>query len=87
VKPLDNLFSPRKGFSMTAPLRLAALSAAATLAAGAASADLTAAQVWADWQDSAASFGQTVSVGSEDSSGGTLTLRDVSITMDGPKAA
>src|SRR5512137_2836563 len=40
---------PRKGFSMTAQLRLAALSAAATLAAGAASADLTAAQVWADW--------------------------------------
>jgi hypothetical protein len=70
---------------MTAPLRLAALSAAATLAAGAASADLTAAQVWADWQDSAASFGQTLSVGSEDSSGGTLTLRDVSITMDGPE--
>jgi hypothetical protein len=70
---------------MTAPLRLAAFSAAATLAASAASADLTAAQVWADWQESAASFGQTLSVGSEDTSGGALTLRDVSITMDGPE--
>jgi hypothetical protein len=69
---------------MTAPLRLAALTVAAGLAAGAASADLTAAQVWADWQASAASFGQTLSVGSEEASGGTLTLRDVSITMDGP---
>jgi hypothetical protein len=70
---------------MTAPLRLAALSAAATLAAGAASADLTAAQVWADWQASATSFGQTLSVGSEETGDGTLTLKDVSITMDGPE--
>jgi hypothetical protein len=69
---------------MTAPLRLAALSAAASLVAGAASADLTAAQVWADWQESAASFGQTLSVGSEEASGNAITLRDVSITMDGP---
>ena len=44
---------------MTAPLRLAALSAAASLAAGTASADLTAAQVWTDWQASATNFGQT----------------------------
>jgi hypothetical protein len=70
---------------MTAPLRLAILSAAASLAAGAASADLTAAQVWEDWQASATSFGQTLSVGSEEASGGVLTLRDVSITMDGPE--
>ncbi|MCU0855277.1 MAG: DUF2125 domain-containing protein [Rhodobacteraceae bacterium] len=69
---------------MTAPLRLAVLSAAASLAAGTASADLTAAQVWADWQESAASLGQTLSVGSEESGSGSLTLRDVSITMDGP---
>jgi hypothetical protein len=70
---------------MTAPLRLAALTAAASLAAGTASADLTAAQVWADWQASATSFGQTLSVGSEENAGGVLTLRDVSITMDGPE--
>jgi hypothetical protein len=68
---------------MTAPLRLAALSAAASLAAGTASADLTAAEVWADWQESAASSARpSPSVARR--SGGTLTLRDVSITMDGP---
>ena len=70
---------------MTAPLRLAAVTAAASLAAGAAAADLTAADVWADWQASAASFGQTLSVGAEEASGGVLTLRDLSITMDGPE--
>jgi len=70
---------------MTAPLRLAALSAAVALTAGSASADLTAAQVWADWQESAAEMGQTVSVASEESAGGTLTLRDVSLTADGPQ--
>jgi hypothetical protein len=70
---------------MTAPLRLAALSAAASLAAGAAMADLTAPQVWADWRTSAETLGQTLSVGSEEASGGVLTLRDVSITMDGPE--
>ncbi len=70
---------------MTAPLRLAAFTAAACIAAGTASADLTAAQVWADWQRSAQDFGQTISVGSEDSGNGTLTLRDVSFTMDGPE--
>ena len=69
---------------MTAPLRLATVSAVAIFAAGTALADLTAAQVWADWQETAASFGQTISVGSEEASGGVLTLRDVSITMDGP---
>jgi hypothetical protein len=70
---------------MTAPLRIAAMSAAAALAAGAAWADLTAAQVWEDWQASATGFGQTVSVGAEEASGNTLTLRDVSIMMDGPE--
>jgi hypothetical protein len=70
---------------MTAPLRLAAVSTAASLAASAAMADLTAAEVWADWQTSAESLGQTLSVGSEEASGGVLTLRDVSITVDGPE--
>ena len=69
---------------MTAPLRFLALSAAASLAAGSASADLTAADVWASWQETSARMGQTLSVGSEESSGGVLTLRDVSMTMDGP---
>jgi hypothetical protein len=69
---------------MTAALRIAALSAAAGLSAGAASADLTAAQVWADWQESSAEMGQTLSVGAEEAAGGTLTLRDVSIIMDSP---
>jgi hypothetical protein len=85
VKRLGDLGFTSEGLSMTAPLRLAAMSAAVSLAAGTASAELTAAQVWADWQASAASFGQTLSVGSEDSAGGTLTLRDVSITMEGPE--
>lgn len=67
---------------MTAALRIAALSAVAGLSAGSAAADLTAAQVWADWQESAAEMGQTLSVGAEESAGGTLTLRDVSFTMD-----
>ena len=67
---------------MTASLRLVALSAAASLAAGSASADLTAADVWASWQETSAAMGQTLSVGSEEASGGVLTLRDVSITMD-----
>jgi len=70
---------------MTAPLRISALSAALGLAAGAAAADLTAPQVWADWQASVADSGQTLSVGSEERAGGILTLRDVSLTADGPQ--
>lgn len=68
---------------MTAPLRtIAPVSALALFAATPALADLTPAEVWADWQATSESFGQTLSVGSEESSGDTLTLRDVSITMD-----
>ncbi len=60
---------------------LAAASAALMFAATSAAA-LTAAEVWADWQETSAGFGQTLSVGSEEASGGVLTLRDVSLTLD-----
>ena len=69
---------------MTAPFRIAALTAAASLAAGAASADLTPADVWAQWQDAAAGFGQTLTAGDEEASADRLTLRDVTIVTDGP---
>jgi len=62
----------------------AAAAAAVGLTATSAAA-LTAGEVWADWQETSADFGQTISVGSEESSGGVLTLRDVTITMDTPE--
>lgn len=64
------------------PRHVAAVSAIALIAATPALADLTAADVWADWQESASDFGQTLSAGAQEATGGTLTLRDVSITMD-----
>ncbi len=48
---------------------------------------LTAADVWKSWQETSADMGQTLSVGSEESSGGALTLRDVTITLDTPESS
>lgn len=56
---------------------------AALFAGGAAHADVTAAQVWEDWKAQFALYGEDgVTIGSEQSSGGTVTVRDVTLTMD-----
>lgn len=73
-----------KGIRMTyiSGMRSAAC-IAALFAGGAAQADVTAAQVWEDWKAQFALYGEDgVSIGSEQSSGGTVTVRDVTLTMD-----
>ncbi|MDP3339430.1 DUF2125 domain-containing protein [Frigidibacter sp.] len=60
---------------------------AGLLCSTAAQADVTAAEVWQSWQDYYADMGYTVTAGSEDASGGTLTLRDVTATTTTPEAS
>lgn len=52
---------------------------------GTAAADVTAAEVWDSWKGYAESIGQTITVGSESTSGDTLTLEDVNIAMEFPE--
>ena len=47
-------------------------------------ADVSALEVWESWKSYAETFGQTVSVGSQETSGNALILRDVTITMEFP---
>lgn len=55
---------------------------AALFAGGAAQADVTAAQVWEDWKSQLALYGEdNLTIGSEETSGGTLTARDIMLTM------
>ncbi len=59
-----------------------AVCAAALVAAGAANADVTAAEVWADWQQSLALYGDdAVTIGSETMEGDTLTISDITLNM------
>lgn len=58
---------------------------AALLAGGAAQADVSAEQVWNDWKTQMSMYDQsTVTTGSEELSGGTLTVRDMSVTTTTP---
>jgi len=63
---------------------LSATSAIALCLATPVLADITAAEVWEDWKSTSAAFGQTLTAGNEDNSGGVLTLNDVAVTMDMP---
>jgi hypothetical protein len=63
------------------------VSAAALFAsAPAAFADVTAADVWAQFKSYMQTGGQTMSVGSEQMAGDTLTITDLQIAMDSPEA-
>ena len=56
---------------------------AALVVGGAAHADVTAAQVWEDWKAQLNMYGEdNVTVGTEEVSGGTLVVRDITTTMD-----
>lgn len=56
---------------------------AALFAGGAAQADVTAAQVWENWKSQIALYGNdSLSIGSEETSGGTLTVRDIMFAMN-----
>lgn len=64
------------------PLR-SAVSAIALLCATTASADVTAAEVWADWQESLAMYGNgDVTVGAEAMDGDTLTVSDIALAFE-----
>ena len=55
---------------------------AALVAGGAAQADVTASQVWEDWKSQLALYGEdNLTIGSEEASGGTLTVRDITFAM------
>lgn len=59
-----------------------AVCGAALIAGGAAQADVTAAQVWDDWKSQMEMYGEGgLTVGSEDASGDTLTVRDVVLSI------
>lgn len=60
---------------------LAGSTAAIALFAGAAQADVTPAEVWQNWQDMSASYGQTVT-GTEAESGGTLVVSNLTMTTE-----
>ncbi|MEM9709191.1 MAG: DUF2125 domain-containing protein [Pseudomonadota bacterium] len=66
------------------PRRLA-LTLASSVFALPAAADITAEEVWADWQRLMASLNAEMEVGDESNSGGTVTLRDVSMTFAFPE--
>lgn len=54
--------------------------------AGAAQADVTAKDVWTNFKSVYSGTGQSLTAGTEEMSGDTLTLRDVKIAMDSPEA-
>lgn len=49
-------------------------------------ADLTSAEVWANWRALLETGDQTVTIGAEEASGGTLTVRDIRIESTAPEA-
>jgi hypothetical protein len=58
-----------------------AVCAAALFAGTAAHAELTAAQVWDDWKSQLAQYGEeNLTIGAEETSSGTLTVRDVTLS-------
>lgn len=60
---------------------------AALIAGSAAQADVTAAQVWEDWKSQISLYGDdSITIGSEETSGGTITIRDLSMSIDDPEA-
>ena len=61
--------------------------AALFMVPGSALADVTANQVWDNWKTYAETFGQTVTVGSQQTSGDTLTLNDVTFGMEFPEGS
>ena len=64
-----------------------AVCVAALVSAGAAQADVTAAQVWEDWKTQMGLYGDAnLSIGAEETSGGTLTVRDIELAMDDGEA-
>ncbi len=68
---------------MNFPKLKVSVCAAAILTAGAAHADVTASQVWAEWQEMMAIYGDdslTYNAGPE--SGGDLTVEDITLTID-----
>lgn len=64
--------------------RLGGVTLVAALLSGSAANALTADEVWASIQARLAGFGQSVTVGSQTKSGGTLTLKDVTSTFSQP---
>ncbi len=68
-------FKPALGLSVAAIL----------VSAPAAFADVSAADVWGQWKDYIGRSGQTMSVGSEDQSGGTLTVKNLKMSLDAPE--
>jgi len=61
---------------------------AALMTGHAASADVTAAEVWANWKENIAIYGQDgVTIGSEDASGGTVTVSGISLSMSDADAS
>ncbi|MEO1637973.1 MAG: DUF2125 domain-containing protein [Pseudomonadota bacterium] len=64
-----------------------AVSLLALLAAGTAQADVTAAEVWADWKDQLAAYGdENVQIGAEETSSGTVTVRDLAVVIEDVEA-
>ncbi|MEJ6399179.1 DUF2125 domain-containing protein [Yoonia sp. 208BN28-4] len=60
-----------------------AVSVAAVMTGSAAVADVTAMEVWEDWQENLAIYGEDgMSVGSEDVSDGTVTITDLTLSME-----
>ncbi len=72
-----------RGPAAAAILRMGVVGAG-ILGAGAASADVTAEQVWADWKAVVGRSGQSLTAGSEELAGGTLTVRDIVVTDELP---
>ncbi|WP_234417055.1 DUF2125 domain-containing protein [Loktanella sp. Alg231-35] len=63
-----------------------AVCVAALMAGGAAHADVTAEQVWADWKSQMSLYGEdSVSIGAEETSSGTVTVRDVTMSFSDPE--
>ena len=52
---------------------------------GAAQAQVTAAEVWENWKSVAEGMGQILTPGSQTQNGGTLTIRDLAVSMDVPE--
>ena len=61
---------------------------AALVAGTTAQADITAAEVWEDWKSQMMQYGEeNVSIGAEETSSGTVTVRDVMITFADPEVS
>ncbi len=68
------------------PIKTLTCTAAMALIASPALADLSPDEVWSDWQSLIESYGASVSIGSEETSSGNLTVTGVEITSDMPEA-